>query len=197
MEIKVKTIENDEEYLRQISEDVDFSDKSYLGDIEKLEEFILPQDTYYALAAIQIGIPKRIIYVKNTDLDEDKLKDKNYNEARVLINPKIISRKGKTKYWEACGSCLNYTGLVERPYEIQIEYYDENGVEHNEIFEGFEATVLSHEYDHLDGILHIDIAEEILSMSREERTEFRKMHPYEIISKTCDYDNNFTKKLRK
>ncbi len=69
-----------------------------------------------------------------------------------------------------------------------------DGVKHREKFEGFESTVLSHELDHLDGILHMDIAEEILNMPKDERKEFRKEHPYEIISKTCNYDSK-TKKL--
>ena len=79
-------------------------------------------------------------------------------------------------------------GLVVRPYEMVVKYYDINGLEHEEKFEGFEATVLSHELDHLDGILHMDIAEEVIRMDAEHRKEFRKDHPYEIISKTCEYD---------
>lgn len=51
-------------------------------------------------------------------------------------------------------------GLVKRPYEMKIKYYDENGNEHIEYFVGFETTVLSRELDHLDGILHMDVAEE-------------------------------------
>ena len=55
------------------------------------------------------------------------------------------------------------------------------------IFEGFESTVLSHEIDHLDGILHVDIAEKVLVMTLEERKEYRKKHNYKIISKTGNY----------
>ena len=80
-------------------------------------------------------------------------------------------------------------GLVNRPYQIIIQYFNSNGIEHNEKFEGFEATVLSHELDHLDGILHMDIAEQVLNVPKEKRKEFRKQHPYKIISKTCNYDN--------
>lgn len=47
-------------------------------------------------------------------------------------------------------------GLVERPYKIKLEYYDENKKKHTKTFRGFETTVLSHEMYHLDGILHID-----------------------------------------
>jgi len=186
MYIKRKTIKNDEEYLRQISKKVDLNDKSYLDDIKKLEEFCINTECF-ALAAVQIGIPKRIIYLKNTSLD-NSIDDIKYNEAKVLINPEIISRKGKTKYWEACLSCLDNMGLVIRPYEIKLKYYDINGKEINETFKGFESTVLSHELDHLDGILHMDVAEEIIVMPKEERKIFRESHPYEIISKTCKYE---------
>ena len=78
-------------------------------------------------------------------------------------------------------------GLVVRPYEIVVKYSDIDGLEHEEKFEGFETTVLSHELDHLDGILHMDVAEKVIQMSVEERKNFRKEHPYEIISKTCEY----------
>lgn len=186
MTITRKTIENDEKYLRQISNEVSFNDKSYIDDIKLLEEFCNNTECF-ALAAVQIGIPKRIIYLKNTKLNVP-LDDINYNESKVLINPVIISRRGKTKFWEACLSCLDNMGLVTRPYEMVVKYYDINGLEHEEKFEWFETTVLSHELDHLDGILHMDVAEEVIVMPREQRKIFRETHPYEIISKTCDYE---------
>ena len=184
MRISRKTIEKDEVFLRQISKEVDFNNDIYKKEVEQLKIFCLSRGSL-ALAAVQIGIPKRMIYIRNTDLE--KLENKEHDESRVLINPVIISRKGHTKYWEACASCLDYLGLVNRPYEVVIEYYDIDKVKHREKFEGFESTVLSHELDHLDGILHMDIAEEILNMPQMERIKYRKDHPYEIISKTCDY----------
>ena len=191
MDIIRKTIENDEKYLRQISKEVSFDDAELKNDIKLLEEFCINTECF-ALAAVQIGIPKRIVYLKNTNLD--KVGDKEYNESRVLINPTVLSKKGKTKYWEACLSCLNNMGLVVRPYEMDVHYYDIDGKEHEEKFEGFESTVLSHELDHLDGMLHMDIAEEVIQMPAEERKEFRKSHPYEIISKDCDYKTKIRRK---
>lgn len=191
MNIKRKTIENDELYLRQISQPVLFDDISYKKDIELLEEFCLETECF-ALAAIQVGVPKRIIYLKNTTLDVP-LEDMNHNESKILINPVVVSRKGHTKFWEACLSCLDNMGLVSRPYEMVVQYYDCEGNKHNETFKGFEATVLSHELDHLDGILHMDIAEEVVNMPKEDRKAFREQHPYEIISETCDYDNTVKK----
>lgn len=188
MDIDRITIANNEEYLRQISKKVDFKDKSYLEDIRKLEEFCIA-NTPFAMAAVQIGIPKRIVYLRNTSEDVTKYSDSTYNEAKVLINPKVISREGHTKYWEACASCLNYMGLVNRPYKMVVKYQDIDGKTHTKTFKGFETTVMSHELDHLDGILHIDIAEQILEMSKEEREKWRETHPYEVISKNCDFED--------
>ena len=187
MELVRKTIEKDEEYLRQISKDVDLNDKAYLEDIKLLEKFC-EETECFALAAVQIGIPKRMVYLKNTTLDVDLEED--HNEKKVMINPVVKKRIGQTKYWEACLSCLNNMGLVIRPYKMEVEYYNEQGEKQKEIFEGFPATVLSHELDHLDGILHMDVAEEVLVMPKEERKAFRESHPYEIISKTGKYESN-------
>ena len=87
------TIKDNAKYLRQKSKKVNFKNKDYLEDVKKLEEYCLNHDVF-AMAAIQIGIPKRIIYLKNTDLD--KVEDKDWNEAQVLINPIIKKRVGLT-----------------------------------------------------------------------------------------------------
>lgn len=85
-----------------------------------------------AMVAVQLGIPKRIVYLKNTNLDiinkiqTDSIteEERNYNEARVLINPVTIKREGLTEYWYACASCLDNCGRVLRPYNIDLEYFD-------------------------------------------------------------------------
>ena len=82
------------------------------------------------------GIPIYDIYIK--DLKEED----NYNEKRLLINPKIIQKEGLTEYWEACASCLDNIGKVLRPYKITIEYYDIEGHKQRSKFIGFESTVL-------------------------------------------------------
>ena len=190
MELKAITIAEDEKFLRQVSKEVDFTDKTYSEDIKGLGEYCANNEVF-AMAAVQLGIPKRIIYLRNTKLE--KVDDKEWNEARVLINPVIKKRIGYTKYWEACASCLDNTGLVARPYKIKLEYYDLFGKKRDCVFEGFEATVLSHEYDHLNGVLHMDIAEEVLVMTKEERKEFRMTHGYDIYHKMGSYDKYLEK----
>ena len=197
MEKKIRsiTIADNEEYLRQTSIPVDIkNDKELEENIKVLENYCLENEVM-AMAAVQLGIPKRLVYLKNTNLDiigkiqTDSLteEEKKYNEARVLINPVIKKREGLTEYWEACASCLDNFGRVLRPYRIDVEYYDIKGNLYNETFEGFESTVLSHEMDHLDGILHIDIAEEVLQMPREERKKWRQTHGYQVFHKTGEY----------
>lgn len=195
MEIIRKTIEADESYLRQISTDVDFNKDNYKEWIEALKKYC-QNNAVYALAPVQIGIPKRIIYFRNTTSDMTKNKDSNYDEKTVLINPTIIEAKGHTRFIERCASCLDYVAIVDRPYQVEVEYYDVNGNKVHEIFEGFKATVFSHEYDHLNGILHIDLSDDVKKMTWEETKTYREQHPYEIISKTCDYNDNVRKLVK-
>ena len=197
MEVIRKTILNDEAYLRQVSKPVIFVNNEYKEEIELLEKFCLETECF-ALAAIQIGIPKRIIYLKNTTLDVP-IDDMSYNESKVLINPVILERKGHTRFLESCESCLDNAGVVDRPYLIVMEYYDINGQIKRETFKGFESTVLSHEYDHLNGILHLDLIDEadIMQLNIEQRKVYRDEHPYEVISETCDYEELRAKKLKK
>lgn len=185
------TIKDNLEFLKQVSTDIDFTKDDYLGYIKELKKFCR-NNKVYALAPVQIGITKRIIYLRNTTEDMNKNTNSNYDEEIVLINPTIISSKGNTRFLERCASCLDYVGVVNRPYMVEVEYFDINGVKHREIFEGFKATVFSHEYDHLDGILHIDIADNLMKMSLEETKKYRLEHPYEVMSK----DNEFKRKVK-
>ncbi len=204
------TIENNERYLRQISKKVNIADPELHNNIVVLQNYCMQNDVM-AMAAIQLGIPKRIVYVKNTNLDilnkrltdEGKEETKDYNEAKVLINPEIILREGITTFWEAYASCSWYegeikkwyNGKVKRPYKIKVKYLDLEGIEHEEYFEGFESTVLCHEIDHLDGILHIDIADKVIKGTKEERIELRRKEGYTIISKFGDYERMKLKEI--
>lgn len=194
--LKSITIADNEKYLRQISAPVDIkNDLELQNNISVLEQFC-KENEVMAMAAVQLGIPKRLVYLKNTNLDIiNKMQsnsttdaEENYNEARVLINPVIIKREGLTDYWEACASCLNNCGRVLRPYIIDVEYYDISGNKHKDTFKGFESTVLSHEMDHLDGILHIDVAEELYQFTVEERKAWRQTHGYNIYYENGDYE---------
>ena len=105
--IKAITINENEPFLRQISKEVDLNDPELQNDIAILDEYCKENDVM-AMASVQLGIPKRLIYLKNTNLDlinraqknELSNEEQNYNESRILINPVIIERFGLTRYWE-------------------------------------------------------------------------------------------------
>lgn len=107
-------------------------------------------DTTIGLSAIQMGIPKRIfIGVKRGTL-------KTNFETQFYINPVLLEQSSETEFHiEGCVSVKEY-GIVERSKEIQIEYFDIKGKKVIEDFKGFEARIILHELDHLDGILFID-----------------------------------------
>lgn len=194
MKIERKTIVNDEEYLRQISKEVDFNTDKWEEAIKNLDTYIAENDNCMAMASIQIGIPLRLIYLRKTDLS--KLQE-DYNERKIMINPVILKSEGLTTYWEACASCLDNTGLMERPYKIEIEYYNEKKEKIKETIEGFPCVVISHEIDHLDGILHMDFAKELKVMNKDERKIWRESHPYQIIRKEGKYIHPLKRKENK
>ena len=197
--LKRITIEDNKEYLRQISTDIDFKKddlNKYLKDIKEFCE----HSELFALAPVQVGIPKRIIYVRNTSQDMTKNSNSLYNEDIIYINPVIKKMYGHTKFLEGCGSCkfsddTYITGVLDRPYKIEIEYFDINAQKRMKTIEGFETTVFCHEYDHLNGILHMDRINETYKMTLEEMRIYRTNHPYEIISKDeiFSYDDMFNK----
>ena len=174
--LKVLTIDNHEAFLRQVSKKVGFNDPDLDKNINDIIEWSMENDKNYAMAAIQFGINKRIVFIKSTMPN-----DPTPNSRILMINPEIISKEGKTEFWEACASGGDNFALVERPYKIVVKYQDKKAQVHTKEFEGFSATVISHELDHLDGIFHMDRAKKIIQLSPEERVEFRKNNPYKII----------------
>ena len=112
-------------------------------------------ETMYAangigLAAIQVGIPKRIIVM-------DICKEENKKEPRYFVNP-IIKNKHtlKATYEEGCLSVPNQFADIDRPSKCEIEYLDYYGQKQLLKAEGLLATCIQHEMDHLEGILFID-----------------------------------------
>jgi peptide deformylase len=102
------------------------------------------------LAAIQVGIPSRVIVM-------DLSKREAEAESRVFINPEITwSSEEKSLYEEGCLSIPDVHEDVERPARVKIRYLDLEGKPHEEDAEGLFATCIQHEVDHLNGVLFID-----------------------------------------
>ena len=193
--LKVLTIDKHEKFLRQVSNKVDFTEKDLQQNMNDIVEWCLSNNGLYAMAAIQFGIPKRIVYIKSTKPNDTTANDQS--QQVLMINPEIISKQGKTEFWEACVSGLDNFALVERPYKIVVRYQNAEGKYYTQDFEGFSATVVSHELDHLDGIFHMDRAKKLLNMQAKDRIEYRNKHPYKIISKDCKFEYEPIKKEHK
>ena len=135
--------------LRQISKPVDGVGKEE----RKLMDDML--QTMYAangigLAAIQIGIPKRIIVI---DLNRDEIQKK----PMYFVNPVIKNKDPlKATYEEGCLSVPNQFAEVDRPSKCEVEYLDYDGNKKLLKADGLLATCIQHEMDHLEGILFID-----------------------------------------
>jgi peptide deformylase len=148
--MSVKTILTEpNKVLRQVSKSVD-----KVGDEERaLMDDML--DTMYdapgiGLAAIQIGVPKRII-VMDISRNQDK------KEPRYFVNPVIKNRnKEKARYEEGCLSVPDQFAEIERPNSCEVEYLDYDGNKQLLKAGGLLATCIQHEMDHLEGILFID-----------------------------------------
>lgn len=117
-------------------------------------------DTMYdapgiGLAAIQIGVPSRILVI---DLQEQEDEEgKPIRKPMVFINPELFDpSEEQSVYSEGCLSVPDQYADVERPAVIHARWLDENGAKHEEKLEGLLATCLQHEMDHLEGILFID-----------------------------------------
>ena len=109
-------------------------------------------ETMYAadgvgLAAPQVGILKRVIVVDPRDEETGLVK---------LVNPEIIEADGEQVGVEGCLSIPEFNGTVKRPEHVKVKYLDEEGNEKTWDAHGFPAVILSHEIDHLDGILFRD-----------------------------------------
>ncbi len=135
--------------LRQVSQPV----KNVGKEEQELMDDML--ETMYAangigLAAIQIGVPKRIIVM-------DLSKDENKKDPRYFVNP-IIKNKDKLRstYEEGCLSVPNQFAEIDRPKNCEVEYLDYYGQKKILKAEGLLATCIQHEMDHLEGILFID-----------------------------------------
>jgi peptide deformylase len=131
-----------------------------VGEVNERMQMILDDmvDTMRAaqgvgLAAPQIGIMRRMFVAEPTP-----------GEVYYFVNPEIVEATGEQESEEGCLSVPGYVGDVIRPEKIKIKGLDREGNPQEYEFEGFHAIVMSHENDHLDGILYTDKATEMYNV---------------------------------
>ena len=132
-------------------------------------------ETMYAargigLAAIQVGIPRRVLVIDLQEPDEDAEPEECHehggeahshrpvkNDPRVFVNPEILDPAEELNiYQEGCLSVPEIYADVERPKTCRVRWQDVEGNVHEEEMEGLLSTCIQHEMDHLEGVLFID-----------------------------------------
>lgn len=105
------------------------------------------------LAAPQIGKSVRMFIADASPLEDEEIGD----WKQVFINPTILEENGNEwAFEEGCLSIPNIREDVVRPEKLKIHFFDENWEEHTEEFDGMQARIIQHEYDHIEGILFTD-----------------------------------------
>jgi peptide deformylase len=135
--------------LQAISTDVETVDDAIRQLVDDMADSMYAADGI-GLAAVQIGVPKRVLVI---DLDQKEGK----KNPRAYINPKILWASDELAvYEEGCLSVPEIWDDVERPARIKCEYLDRDGNKQLLEADGLLATCLQHEMDHLNGVLFID-----------------------------------------
>jgi len=146
---RILTVESDLATLKQVSAPVAAVD----DDLRRLMDDML--ETMYdapgiGLAAIQVGVPKRVIVM-------DLAKGDDAPAPRYFVNPEILWASEETApYEEGCLSVPEIYDEVERPARVRLRYLGYDGAPVEEDAEGIFAVCIQHEMDHLEGVLFID-----------------------------------------
>lgn len=137
-------------FLRKKSREVTVFDKRLHTLLDDMAETM--HEAYgVGLAAVQVGVLRRVVTV---DVGEDLVE---------LVNPQIIEASDETQNDpEGCLSFPGEYGMVERPMRVKVQAQDRNGDLITVEGEGLKARALCHEIDHLNGVLFVDLATEIL-----------------------------------
>ena len=135
--------------LKQVSQPVDKVDDELRALMDDMLETMYDAPGI-GLAAIQIGVPKRVIVMDIAGPDEEKA-------PRFFVNPEIVwSSEDTAPYEEGCLSIPDIYDEVERPARVKLKYLNYQGEEVVEDADGLFAVCIQHEMDHLEGVLFID-----------------------------------------
>jgi len=144
---KRKVVKIGDPLLRKTSKPVKDFDDELIELLEDMKETMYENDGM-GLAAPQVGVLRRVIVM---DVNG------NYYE---LINPEIISKEGEDIDTEGCLSVGKFNSKVKRPYKVTVKAFDRYGYPLEITGEKYFARCVSHEIDHLNGILFVDVCED-------------------------------------
>jgi len=130
--------------------------------VRDLKETLAAHTEGIGLAAPQIGFSMRVVVVRLGGRDEDG----EPGPPLPLINPEILEARDERRDFDGCLSLPGLYGETKRPHCLRVAGLDETGRLFDQVFEGFDAVVLHHEIDHLDGVLFIDRVDRLEDLYR-------------------------------
>ena len=173
----VKILQKDSPMLRETAKEVDLATintpefKKMLGD---MHDAMQSQDDAVAVAAPQIGVPKKIFAISGRVFDNFEKKDKPHPDL-FFINPEIIKiSKDKKIMTEGCLSVRYLYGKIRRASRVTLRAYDENGQKIERGASGLLAQIFQHETDHLKGVLFTDTAKDLQDIPPENHKPHKK-----------------------
>jgi peptide deformylase len=160
--------------LRKISKQVDL--KELIGQQGELQNFIddmidtMREEDGVGLAAPQVNRSLQIVVLEYEN--NKRYPDESSIPVTVLVNP-VLSDYGDEKVlgWESCLSLIDFRGLVPRSTSVTLKAYDRDGDRIEKRATGFEAVVLQHEIDHLNGKVFLDRMEDLTKLAYQEEFE--------------------------
>jgi peptide deformylase len=168
---KILLYAEDEKALRQKSQLVDGINWDVKRTIRNLKDTLNAHPDGVGLAAPQINIHKRVVLVRLGPSSNGSVEPA---PPIALVNPTIFEAGDDRKDFDGCLSFPGLYGDTFRPHHIRVTALDEGGQPFDQVFDGFDAVVLHHEIDHLDGVLFIDRIEnpeDLYTVRKNERGE--------------------------
>ena len=150
---KVLTYPENKEALRKKSEAVNNLNQHVQRLIRDLKDTLQAFPDGVGLSAPQINILKRVVIVC---IGQELNGQWTAGPTTALINPVILSAEALRKDFDGCLSFPGLYGETVRPHNLRVAGLNENGKPFNVLYEGFNAVLVHHEIDHLDGVLFID-----------------------------------------
>jgi len=138
--------------LRKESEPVESVTQRVRRLVQDLKETLNAHQEGIGLAAPQIAVNTRVVVVRLGGQAENS----EAGPPLALVNPEIVEARDRRRDFDGCLSFPGLYGETVRPHYLRVTGLDEAGCPFDEVFEGFDAVVVHHEIDHLDGVLFID-----------------------------------------
>lgn len=139
--------------LRQASKAVRNVNHRIQAMVQDLKDTLMNRPDGAGLAAPQINVHQRVVVVRLGLRDDD---DPTTITPIALINPEIVEARDERRDYDGCLSFPGIYGTTRRPHHLKVKALDESGQPFERVFEDFDAILVHHEIDHLEGVLFID-----------------------------------------